>query len=191
MAVKITTLQIQKLLADYKKTELKNPCSWLNICKGWKGKRSKVQMDDALLKFCTKSFRNTHYYRIRKSAMKNLNSRVKPLIPQIQKMKTFEDVYQCLLRIRITGIGDLTVYDLSLLFSACIGLNLDKEPRYIYPHAGVSIGINRYCGFPKNRRTPYTITELDKVRGNVFSKSGLSPASLENFFCVYKSVFGD
>ena len=191
MMAKVSEKTISNLLMEYKKYVL-NKGNWINYCKiNWYGKKSQKQITEAITRFCDKEsefFKNNdHTRRVYRTAMENLKKKLLPCIPVIKKMKTFDDIYQFIAKLNVKGIGNgLTAYDISLLLSSCIGLDLDKEPQYVYPHAGTAVGINNLCGLPKSRRKPYKINELDVGLNNVFTKSKLSPAHLEHFFCIIK-----
>jgi len=182
---------VQNLLTFYRKNIL-NGCNWIKFCKKCViNKNSNIHIIDAIERFCDKEkvfFRhNDHTRRVYKPAMKQLKKKVISNIPKIKKLKTFDDIYILIENLKIYRIGSLTIYDITLLLSAYIGLNLDKEPKYVYSHAGTSAGINKLCGLPKSNTKKYTIKELDKNLNNVFSLSKLSPAHLEHFFCIQNS----
>jgi len=188
---KISVNKIQNLLNIYK-LNIQNSCNWINFCKKCVvNKKSNIQIKDAIKRFCDKEKvfikHNDHTRRIYKTAMKDLKNKINSNISKIIKMNTFDDIYQFIENLNVYRIGSLTIYDITLLLSAFIGLDLDKEPKYVYSHAGTSVGINELCGLPKSNTKKYTIKELDIGLNNVFSNSKLSPAHLEHFFCIQNS----
>jgi len=184
---------IENLLNKYKKHIFKGN-NWINYCKNnWQGKKNSRYIKQAITKFCDKDAmffkNNNHTRRIYKSAMANLKKHLILNISEIQKMKKFDDIFKYIADLKINRIGDgLTVYDISILLSACIGLDLNKEPQYVYSHAGTARGIKSLCKLCTVRKRKYEIKELDIGLNNVFTKSKLPPAHLEHFFCIWENL---
>jgi hypothetical protein len=99
---------------------------------------------------------------------------------KVKKAKNFDGLYDIIYSNKPSGVGELFCYDTALR----IGQRLGKLPEKIYIHAGTRIGLRNLLN-----RTIYEKTILQEELPEPFCSCHLTPAQLENFFCLYKDIF--
>jgi len=118
--------------------------------------------------------RHPHQRRIPIAVLRRAEERLQAVRPALAKAPDFavlhrlvEEEIEC-----ITGIGELTVYDIAHR----IGAHYGKAPSLVYLHAGTRTGARAL-----------------NVKGDSFDPailpepfSGLSPAEIEDCLCIYK-----
>lgn len=97
-------------------------------------------------------------------------------IARLSTMATFEELFEEVEKLKIKGIGDLTIYDTATMIGAPNGI----YPQKVYLHAGAAIGAKALG-----------------VKGAVVDKSvfvalcpafdKLTPMQIEDFLCIFKS----
>ena len=128
----------------------------------------------------SKGKRYSHQYRIRRSAIQEVENRLLDNIETINKCICFFDLHELLNHLirDIYGIGELFVYDTSLRVGSYLGF----LPNKIYMHAGTragakQLGIDHKKDFITKEKLP---DELQKLR----------PHEIEDFLCIFKDKFG-
>lgn len=94
---------------------------------------------------------------------------------------TFDELYKLVDRLIgiISGIGELTVYDIALR----IGVKLKLEPEFVYLHAGTrkgaeALGLDAKQNFIDVYKLPVPLQQL-------------RPIHIENLLCIYKDQLGN
>lgn len=121
--------------------------------------------------------RHPHQCLIRKDAMKIIPGKLTSGLDEVCASKNFEELHQIVNnRIgTVFGIGELTVYDISLRIGVFLGLSPEK----VYLHAGARDGAKALGLSGK---------VLDR---EVFPRpfDPLTAAEIEDCLCIYKDVF--
>lgn len=94
----------------------------------------------------------------------------------MKSIKTFDELYKEVEKLKINGIGDLTIYDTATM----IGCPNQVYPDKVYLHAGAAIGAKALG------------VEGDVVDKSVFVSifpafKRLEPIQIEDVLCIYKS----
>lgn len=102
-------------------------------------------------------------------------------IDVFRAVKKFDQVIEVVNSARISGFGELAVYDTSLR----IGSFLNIEPDAVYLHAGSRDGCR---SLEVKGYLPTGSSELSLIHTNFLPKilQNMKPASLEHFFCAAK-----
>ena len=97
-------------------------------------------------------------------------------IARLTAIATFEELFEEVAKLKIKGIGDLTIYDTATMIGAKNGV----YPQKVYLHAGAAIGA---------KALGVKGAEVDKsafvALCPAFNK--LTPMQIEDFLCIYKS----
>ena len=124
--------------------------------------------------------KHSHQYRIPKNVLDTYMKKLLLLENEFNSCKDFDEVYELFKKHRIHGIGNLTIYDVSLSVSQNYGI----YPDYVYLHAGTKAGalnaglIKRY-----NRMDKLSFNDITK-KFKWFEK--IKPYQIEDFLCIYK-----
>ncbi len=124
--------------------------------------------------------RHPHQYRIPTEVLAAGEQRLLRKIGSVSACRSFDELHNLVDAVigPIPGIGELTVYDVSLR----IGARLGYEPTGIYLHRGTRIGA-RALGF-QGTRARIEIEELP------VELRRLRPRELEDVLCLYKTSLG-
>ena len=97
-------------------------------------------------------------------------------IESLKSIATFDELYKAVEKLKIKGIGDLTVYDTATM----IGCPRQVYPTKVYLHAGAAAGA---------RALGIDAKEVDKSAFvSLFPEfNKLNPLQIEDFLCIYKS----
>lgn len=119
----------------------------------------------------------SHQRRINKDAQKSMRHKLVADLNTIERQNSFHNLHAFIQSktAPITGIGPLTIYDVSLR----IGAYLNLEPELIYVHAGAMDGA-KSLGLSGET---LQINALPKA----FQK--LSPSEIEACLCIHKDCF--
>lgn len=120
--------------------------------------------------------RHPHQRRAKLAILKRAHARLSAV--PLRNAKSFDDLHQ---RIHeaiggISGIGPLTVYDISIRLAAHLGL----EPQRIYLHAGAREGA-KALGLSRGRG----VLEVDELPAAFHQ---LPPRQIEDCLCIYKDA---
>jgi len=118
-----------------------------------------------------------HQRRIKLSSMQGFYNNLIKVINQIDNAKDFEELYNIFWTNRVSGIGDLTTYDICKR----VGIYLKIFPDYIYIHAGAREGLKNLL--KKSMKMEYIKKE---ELPDPFNSCSLMPVELEDFFCNYR-----
>lgn len=113
----------------------------------------------------------------RRVGAKRLSEFAKSLLealPDLKKLKSFEELYNAVEARKIEGVGELTVYDTALR----IGWYLKIEPEKVYLHCGAKKGAKN-LGVGEGEKT----ISADKFPSD-FHK--FKPYEIEDCLCIYK-----
>lgn len=122
--------------------------------------------------------KHPHQYRIPKEVLKTAEQRLIGAINHFDEIDDFDKLHSIVsdLITPISGIGQLTVYDITQRIGAFLGV----EPKVIYLHAGTRVGA-KALGFSGNSVTKQELPAA-------FSR--LSPGEIEDCLCIFKNSFG-
>lgn len=95
----------------------------------------------------------------------------------IQRAKSFDELHALVSNSRISGVGDLTCYDVAHR----IGAYLRLKPTMVYLHAGADGGA-KVLGLARRRGRLL-------VEGLPLEFQDLSPEEVEDILCIFKSFF--
>ncbi|MDH5916633.1 MULTISPECIES: hypothetical protein [Vibrio] len=101
---------------------------------------------------------------------------------QLKKAKSFDDVYSIVKATKVSGFGELSIYDAAVRISAYLGF----KPTKVFLHAGTRIGASYLEDkelLPEDSSLEETLEIFD------FPKpiQKLNAIQLENFLCSFKS----
>jgi hypothetical protein len=124
-----------------------------------------------------RGLRYSHQYRITRKAIQEANRLLLEKHDVLQKCKSFHELWQ---RIRIvldkvTGLGELYIYDTSLR----IGAYLNHLPDRVYLHAGTRTGARAF-GIISRHEEWIEVHELPSILRE------LPPHEVEDILCIYK-----
>ena len=94
----------------------------------------------------------------------------------LKSIATFDELYKAVEKLRIKGIGDLTIYDTATM----IGCPDEVYPDKVYLHAGAATGA-KALGIEAQVVDKSVFVSLFPA----FDK--LNPLQIEDFLCIYKS----
>jgi len=119
-----------------------------------------------------------HQRRLKSIVLENYANILINTKDKIQNSKNFDELFNILNTNKISGIAELTLYDIALR----IGQYLKLFPEYIYIHAGTRIGLKNLLGVKMNKSVIGKNELLEP-----FCSCNLNPMQLEDFFCYYKN----
>lgn len=153
--------------------------------------------------------RDPHQLRIHSEDIIKANNLLEKNKKMLLKASSFDELYDTVWKIlffpeqrlkckrvgKITGIGDLTIYD----FCCRFGKNKQLKPQSLYLHRGTQTGANILAKlgiFDKqvlknneNGITRIRLEELQKSKGYLEALNRLDANHLEIFLCVKKNCF--
>lgn len=94
--------------------------------------------------------------------------------------KSFDNLHTRIARLAPKGIGEMTVYDVSVRFGAYLGL----KPEMIYMHAGTRGGLNAMMGTKfgsRHKVFPMWLMPMELQEED--------PDEVEDFLCTYRDAF--
>jgi len=118
-----------------------------------------------------------HQRRIKLSSMQDFAQNLVAVKDEIKNAKNFDELYNILWANKVSGIGDLTAYDICLR----IGVYLKILPDYIYIHAGCKEGLQNML----KRKVKSEVIKKEELP-EPFCSCDLVPGELEDFFCNYR-----
>ena len=131
--------------------------------------------------------RHGHQRRIIQPALNESARRLLDVQDKIKMSRDFEDLrgfVDSTIR-AIWGIGDLTIYDISLRIGAKLGL----YPQAIYLQAGVISGAKALGIYHKRESIPIKHIRIEHIPKPISSR--LEPHEIEDFLCICKGELGD
>jgi hypothetical protein len=134
-------------------------------------------IEQAALATNSRGKRYSHQRRLRKAALEEARRVLLMNSEAIAQSKSFDDLFslaETMLK-RITGIGELYIYDTSLR----IGAKLHLLPTKVYLHAGTRKGA-RALGFDGRARALKVPEMPPELRQ-------LEPHEIEDVFCIFKA----
>jgi hypothetical protein len=174
---------LKTMLEEYKKMYIENNAKiWINYCIVHKN----FPLESAIELFCEKGEikeYTRHLDRRTPDELKNFKEMLIDKLSEIEGAENFEELLNRISTIKVSGIGDLTLYDMALLLTSCKGFDLGKEPQYIYSHSGSKKGLKNLCNLSGKKKY-----EKCKLGVPDLVNSDLSPARLEDFLCRYKKI---
>lgn len=165
-------MKIEDIISEYRKRE---PDSWIEFTK----KQSSIE--EAIL-VASKSMnasglKNKHQHRIPNETLSDFGVMLCTISQIVHQVNSFDELNNLIKTNRIKGIGDLACYDIANR----IGTFLNKEPTYVYIHAGTRTGAENLLK-RKVRESILPITEFPYF-------NGFSASQIENILCIYKKDF--
>lgn len=136
----------------------------------------KVAIITATLATNCEGKKHSHQKRIPNSALQNFKKKVLSKESKIQRVQTFQDLYMIVQSCKVFGVGNLTIYDVSLR----IGFYLSIYPIRLYLQAGSKIGYQRLI--------ESGIIKVGEIENYLKSQNILS-YHFENFLCLYRDKF--
>lgn len=179
----ITLFELEKLIGEYKKNYVpSNGCISLNGCSP---NRKNVTQTCKTLEDCVRKGICHHNKRMSKTTKSNTINKMKCSAMLKQMFRDFEDLFDYVdCCIRGKGVGQLTVYDISV----SLGRNLMSppiEPKvFVYLHRGALEGAKKI----KHLFNPQVKLKEGRFPITVFPKKlqRLGSFHIENFLCVMK-----
>ncbi len=127
-----------------------------------------------------------HQRRIKKFLLNESATKLLGIQDKIKMCRDFEDLRSLVDNtIRVKGIGDLTIYDISLRIGAKLGL----YPQAIYLQAGVISGAKALGIYHKRESIPIKHIRIEHIPKPISSR--LEPHEIEDFLCICKGELGD
>ena len=157
--MKITNEQIQIWIEDY-------------LAKGYGEKVKNRKISDILVH----KLRKENYTGFAEKASDRWNKKIEENIEELKQIASFDELLNRIEMLRITGIGELSVYDTA----TCIGNERDVYPQYVYMHAGTVVGAAAIGVKGKKIAKEVFVEKFSAF--NV-----LEPIQIEDFLCIYKS----
>ena len=118
-----------------------------------------------------------HQERVYTISLINYTQSLLKVKNKIKKVKTFEKLYNILFDNKVSGIGDLTCYDIAMR----IGQYLNIFPDYIYIHSGTKIGLENLL----NKKIKDVYIKKEELP-EPFCNCNLIPIQLEDLLCHFK-----
>jgi hypothetical protein len=122
--------------------------------------------------------KHPHQYRLKNSVLEAFGDSLLPRQRDIQAVQNFDELIDIVEQCRVSGIGELAIYDTAVR----IGAFLNIWPTKIYLHAGARVGAAKLIG----NVTSSTINKSQLPA--TFSNSNLSCYELEDLLCIYKRI---
>jgi len=165
------------IINHYKRYKHNNPDTWIEYC------AQQVTLLEAIEKAAScinaEDKKHRHQYRLKKADLEAFASSLKGGIATIEACNNFNDLINTVRSLKAYGIGELTVYDVSVR----IGAFMNVWPQYIYLHAGAKIGA---LGLIVDFEGDIIAKEM---LPDEFSTSDLTCYELEDIMCIYKKMF--
>jgi len=121
-----------------------------------------------------------HFRKIRTNSLRQASKELIGIIELIRDCGNFQEVFELLnKKIKIFGIGEMYLYDISFYLSARLGF----KPKHIYMHRGTREGA-KYLGLDI-RREFIPKEEFEKLEKG-FKK--INAYDIENLLCSYKTI---
>jgi hypothetical protein len=124
--------------------------------------------------------KHSHQWRLPNKVLENYSQILLKEKEEIEKIKSFDELFYLLDSLKIHGVGELLVYDASVR----VGYFQKLFPQKIYIHAGTRIGLERFL-----KRKIYGNTLEKQQLPEPFRSCDLTPGQLEDFFCINKDIF--
>jgi hypothetical protein len=121
-----------------------------------------------------------HQRRLQNSVLISFGKELIEIKDKIHNAIDFDDLITIINSHKIFGVGEMLVYDTALR----IGQYINKAPQKIYLHRGTRIGVENLI----NRKIDKKFI-LKEHLPEPFKSCVLTPSQLEDFFCIYKSIF--
>lgn len=122
----------------------------------------------------------SHQRRVPSIVLDTYKNELISLEKQIKTCKDFDSIYNLFKKHKTSGIGNLTVYDVSLR----VGQNYEIYPDKVYLHAGTKKGaLNAGLISKYDRKDKLTIEEISAKYNWL---GNLPPYLIEDFLCIYK-----
>jgi hypothetical protein len=164
------------IISNYRKLKKNKPDTWLSYCESQSDLQSAINCASLAKNQLDK--RHPHQYRLKQSNLQLLADTLNQKSSEILNLKTFDELYNLVSSIKISGIGALTIYDTANRIGKYLGI----EPEYIYIHAGTKAGLEKLIGHTKLQK----INKQDLPEP--LKNSDLTPAELEDVLCIYKRL---
>lgn len=127
--------------------------------------------------------RNKHQRRVYDHVLKAYSAKLLLEESAISSSGSFAELYEITRRNKISGIGDLTCYDITLR----LGYFLNLLPDEVFTHAGTYLGLQRLCGEIGVDFAPYKDrlhVKRDELPA-ILKDSDLLCPHIEDFLCRY------
>lgn len=119
----------------------------------------------------------SHQRRIGAVTLRRWHIRLKRRLKAIRACRSFDELHDLLLSLRVPRVGQLAVYDASVR----LGHYLNLQPKTVYLHAGTRTGA-RNLGLGPHGKTL-------AMRDLPAPLRRLGADHVENFLCIYKMAF--
>lgn len=151
---------------------------WIEFSRNQRSLRDAVRVSSLCIN--EEGKRHPHQYRIPQKVLEGVHIELVQNIRKVNRVRSFDELYQLISSFEIFGIGKLTTYDIATR----IGAYLKLKPDRVYLHAGTRTGAKKLLG---KISKPYLIKDdLPKP----FRTSSLSYSEIEDILCIYKDDFG-
>jgi hypothetical protein len=123
--------------------------------------------------------KHPHQHRIPNATLDSFAQNLQKNKSNIANAQTFDDLITEVEKAKISGIGDLAVYDTALR----IGVYLNLHPTQVYLHQGTRTGAEKLLGKKLSgiKSLPVNCFPIDLQQ--------LSAAEIEDILCIYKDSF--
>lgn len=118
--------------------------------------------------------RHSHQRRIPRAVLENVKNNLLQRQDELERAANFDDIYRIVKECRVSGFGELAIYDTALR----IGVRLGKLPNSVYLHAGTRKGL-KALGLDAGRKS-IELAELPRPLRE------LPASAVEDFLCIYK-----
>lgn len=119
-----------------------------------------------------------HQKRVGGLKLSEFTEHLSGILSELKQSTSFEELYNAIEVRKITGVGELTVYDTALR----IGAYLKIEPENVYLHRGAKEGAENLSRYLRGRKS-ISVDELPPA----FHK--LRPREIEDCLCICKKAF--
>lgn len=168
---------IKKIIELYKLNYSKEPDSWIEFSKSQKNLTNAIKV--SCLNLDHEGKLHPHQYRLNKISTEKFYSQCLSNLSSFKKIKTFHELMELLDRLKVTGIGELAVYDTATR----IGAYLNIFPDRVYLHRGTREGAKKLLG---SITKPYLLkSDLPKE----FQSKNITYSEIEDILCIYKDNF--
>lgn len=121
--------------------------------------------------------KHKHQYRIDNTQLQMFYEKISLIKEKIKSVKNFEELLNLIIIEKITGIGSLALYDITLR----IGYYMKIKPDFIYLHAGAKTGANNFFG----RKIKSRYLSKDEFVAKVNDFKNFSCEEIEAFLCIH------
>lgn len=167
--------KINNIINHYKKWKADNPDTWIEYTCAQSDLFSAISV--ASLSRNIFNVKHDHQKRLKNADLKLFKEKILTKKNDIQNVGDFDSLLKIIAECKIKGIGEVAFYDVANR----IGNYLEKQPEFVYLHAGTKKGLENLLG----RKVKYRYIKKSELP-EPFKSSSLTCHEIEDILCIYK-----